>query len=374
MEPELKALITELLGAISTKPEDRGNGKGFCKKPIGNGSIELAITNKNNNGWDWFNPVTQVWEGCPHECIEAKLINFSIRSNVEIGAEDKAKFESGLAEANELIEMYADNPEKLQKKIEEKRKIEQSIDDKSHYVYLYFRDRNQAYSLRSRPHNNFVSSLFSSLNKLTKFKDSGLKNPIKICPTVQTVTGKSGMIVVFASIWINEVQHYNKKDEFYEREYWKDNWKDIVQSVGTIIRKLHNQKEPWFGVSSALPAGSDYSEQSALPPSRAQGMLENLQKAANEAFNDRDMDRVSRIIDRLVKDQQTIDTLGDLIDEAKEYVANIATEMAKEPDVIDVDSAFVDDSTIPALLPSVEAEPEPVVSKGKKTKSAELPV
>lgn len=346
MADNTELLIQTLIDLMTTPPQNRGLGQGPCKKPQGNGSVEIAIA-QNENGWQFHDRTIKEWVMYPHECIEATLINYDIRKDVEIKEKDKIEFERQIKELQEDIALLQGNPERLQSKQAALQEVYNKLDDKQHYIYLYLRDRKQSYSIRCRPHNNFVRSLFGTLNTILRVKKSALQNPIKLAPMRQDVSDDPAKKVIFSNLWIDDLLQYSAESDRFSKSDWTQNWQAHVDRIGGEIRKLHRQGKPYFGVSTALPSSTEDRTQAALPPSKTpEEKFADLQESVNAAFNADDDKKLKLILDSLNTNPKAIEALGEFINQAREYV--VQTQKALHGnDVIDVESTLVDNPSIP---------------------------
>lgn len=361
MADRTEELMQTLIDLMTTPPQKRGLGRGPCKKPVGNGSVEIAIA-QNENGWQFHDRTIKEWVMYPHECIEATLVNYDIRKDVEIKEKDKAEFDRQIRELQEDIALLQNNPDRLRSKQDALQEVYNKIDDKQHYVYLYLTDSKQSYSIRCRPHNNFVRSLFGTLTTVLKFKKAALTGPIKLAPMRQEVTDDPAKKVIFSNLWIDDLLQYSAERDRFSKSDWTQNWQTHVDRIGSEIRKLHKHGKPYFGVSTALPPSADEQNQAALPPSKTpEEKFTDLQESANKAFDDNDTVALAKILSSLNTNPKAIASLGGFIDQAKEYV--LQTQKALQgDDVIDVESvavgtvAIADNPSTPK--PSVENKTE----------------
>lgn len=346
MADKTEELMQTLIDLMTTPPQKRGLGRGPCKKPVGNGSVEIAIA-QNENGWQFHDRTIKEWVMYPHECIEATLVNYDIRKDVEIKEKDKAEFDRQIRELQEDIALLQNNPDRLQSKQAALQDVYNRIDDKQHYVYLYLTDSKQSYSIRCRPHNNFVRSLFGTLTTILKFKKSALSGPIKIAPMRQEVTDDPAKKVIFSNLWIDDILQYAAESDRFSKSDWTQNWQTHVDRIGGEIRRLHRHGKPYFGVSTALPPSAD-DNQAALPPSQTpEDKFADLQSSVNEAFNNSDTDKLKKILVSLNTNPKAIASLGEYIEQAKEYV--LQTQKALQgDDVIDVESTPIVEAAIVA--------------------------
>ena len=332
----------EVFIMATTPPNRRNLGRGGLNKLPEKGyvkRIEIAIDWRGSLGWQFKDTAiadpSKQWVDYPFIGVEFTVINYQIREK-KIDEAKQLAADKEIVELEEEIEALTNNPTLREKKEEKLEILLQSLESSGTYVYLMAVDRQNQYSIRMHPDNLFAISLFNQL-RIIVTEDLGkedrdnhrLYHAIKIGIEKRPSKRASDRTVAFATVWtFGDKPVWVGDDEQMSKASWRPIWKDVITSVGEYIRELHNQ--PDLDKNNYAIAG----RQVSLPPAKAetgdQAFLQKIKEAANEAYNNKDMARLEKSLERVTYEQKTIQKLGSLAPEAKKYVEEAINILAED--------------------------------------------